>query len=62
VSLTIPKTSQGSMRFTIVRGSRYCTFVGTQVKGIRKGTCSVLVTRIPKRGPRTLKTAKIVVS
>ena len=62
VSLTIPKTSQGSMRFTIVRGSRYCTFVGTRVKGIRKGTCSVLVTRIPKRGTRTLKTAKIVVS
>ena len=62
VSLTIPKTSQGSLRFTIVRGSRYCTFVGTRVKGIRKGTCSVLVTRIPKRGTRTLKTAKIVVS
>ncbi len=62
VSLTIPKTSQGSMRFTIVRGSRYCTFVGTKVKGIRKGTCSVLVTLIPKRGIRTLKTAKIVVS
>jgi hypothetical protein len=62
VALTIPKTSQGSMRFTIVRGSKYCTFVGTKVKGIRKGTCSVLVTLIPKRGVRTLRTAKVVVS
>jgi alpha-tubulin suppressor-like RCC1 family protein len=62
VALTIPKTSQGTMRFTIVRGSKYCAFVGTKVKGIRKGTCSVLVTLIPKRGVRTLRTAKVVVS
>ena len=62
VSLTIPKTSQGSMRFTIVSGLRNCTFVGTKVKALRAGTCKVLVTLIPKRGTRTLKTAKIVVS
>jgi hypothetical protein len=62
VELTIPKTSKGSMRFTIVRGLKYCKFVGTKVKGIKKGTCSVLVTLIPKRGKRTLRTAKVVVS
>ena len=62
VSLTIPKTSQGSMRLTIVRGLQNCSFVDTKVRGIKKGTCSVLVTLIPKRGPRVLRTAKVVVS
>ena len=62
VSLKIPKTSQGSLRLTIVRGARSCMFVGTKVRGTRKGTCSVLVTLIPKRGPRILRTAKVVVS
>ena len=62
VSLKIPKTSQGSLRLTIVRGARTCMFVGTKVRGTRKGTCSVLVTLIPKRGPRILRTAKVVVS
>lgn len=62
VALTIPKTSQGTMRFTIVRGVKYCTFVGTKVKGVRKGSCSILVTLIPKRGSRVLRTAKVVVS
>jgi len=62
VSLTIPKTSQGSMRLTIVRGLQNCSFVGTKVRGMKKGTCSVLVTLVPKRGPQVLRTAKIVVS
>jgi hypothetical protein len=50
------------MRLTIVRGLQNCSFVGTKVRGIKKGTCSVLVTLIPKRGPRVLRTAKVVVS
>ncbi len=61
VSLQIPKTSKGTMRLSIVSGTRNCRFVGTQVRGVRKGTCNVLVTLIPKRGKRVLKTAKIVV-
>ncbi len=62
VSLAIPKTSQGSMRISIVRGTRSCSFAGARVKGVRKGTCTVLVTLIPKRGKRTIRTATIVVS
>lgn len=62
VSLAIPKTSKGTMRLTIVKGSQSCVFVGTRVKGVRKGTCSVLVTLIPKRGARTLRVAKLVVT
>ena len=61
VSMTIPKTSQGKMRFTIVTGVRHCAFVGTRVQGVRKGRCSVLITLIPKRGARVLRTAKVVV-
>ena len=62
VSLAIPKTSRGTMRMSIVRGGRSCSFVGARVRGVRKGTCTVLVTLIPKRGKRTLRTATIVVS
>ena len=62
VSLAIPKTSQGSMRISIVRGARSCSFVGARIRGVRRGTCTVLVTLIPKRGKRTLRTATIVVS
>ena len=62
VSLAIPKTSRGTMRMSIVRGARSCSFVGARVRGVRTGTCTVLVTLIPKRGKRTLRTATIVVS
>ena len=62
VSLVIPKTSQGTMRLSIVRGTRSCAFAGARVKGVRRGSCTVLVTLIPKRGKRTLRTARIVVS
>jgi alpha-tubulin suppressor-like RCC1 family protein len=62
VSLAIPKTSQGTMRLSIVRGARSCAFAGARVRGVRAGTCTVLVTLIPKRGKRTLRTATIVVS
>lgn len=61
VSLAIPKTSRGTMRLTIVRGARSCAFAGARIRGVRRGTCTVLVTVIPKRGKRTLRTATIVV-
>jgi hypothetical protein len=61
VSLKIPKRSQGTMRISITRGTKYCTFVGSTVRGIRKGTCTVTVVLIPKKTKPTVKTLKIQV-
>jgi hypothetical protein len=61
VSLKIPKRSQGSMRISITRGTKYCKFVGSTVRGIRTGTCTVTVVLIPKKGKPTVRTLKITV-
>jgi hypothetical protein len=61
VSLRIPKRSQGSMRISITRGTKYCRFVGSTVRGIKKGTCTVTVVLLPKKGKPTVKTLKIQV-
>jgi alpha-tubulin suppressor-like RCC1 family protein len=59
VSLKIPKRSKGTMRISITRGTRYCTFVGSTVRGIRKGTCTITVVLIPKKAKPTVKTLTI---
>jgi alpha-tubulin suppressor-like RCC1 family protein len=57
VSMTIPKTSQGKLRISIVGGSKYCAFGKASIRGVRKGLCTVSVTLVPKRGrPITRKT------
>ena len=57
VSMTIPKTSQGKLRISIVGGSKYCAFGKASIRGVRKGRCTVSVTLVPKRGrPITRKT------
>jgi alpha-tubulin suppressor-like RCC1 family protein len=61
VSLKIPKRSQGSMRISITRGTKYCKFVGSTVRGIKKGTCTVTVVLVPKKGKPTVRTLKIQV-
>lgn len=61
VSLKIPKRSQGSMRISITRGTKYCKFVGSTVRGIRAGSCTVTVVLIPKKGKPTVRTLKITV-
>jgi hypothetical protein len=61
VSLKIPKRSQGSMRISITRGTKYCRFVGSTVRGVKKGTCTVTVVLLPKKGNPTVKTLKIQV-
>ena len=61
VSLKIPKRSQGSMRISITRGTKHCRFVGSTVRGIKKGTCTVTVVLLPKKGKPTVKTLKIQV-
>jgi hypothetical protein len=49
------------MRISITRGTKYCRFVGSTVRGIKKGTCTVTVVLIPKKGKPTVKTLKIQV-
>jgi hypothetical protein len=61
VSLKIPKRSQGSMRISITRGTKNCRFVGSTVRGVKKGTCTVTVVLLPKKGKPTVKTLKIQV-
>lgn len=57
VSMTIPKTSQGKLRISIVGGTKYCAFGKASIRGVRKGLCTVSVTLVPKRGrPITRKT------
>jgi hypothetical protein len=62
VSFVIPKKSKGSMRITISSGRNICSFVGTSVRGVRKGTCRVTVLLIPLHGKPTSRTTRIIVS
>jgi hypothetical protein len=52
VSLSIPKKSEGKMRISIIKGSKNCRFVGTSIRAVRKGTCTVSVTLLPKKGKK----------
>lgn len=61
VTLKIPKRSQGTMRISITRGTKYCAFIGSTVRGVRKGSCTVTVVLLPKKGKPTVKTVKISV-
>jgi hypothetical protein len=49
------------MRISITRGTKYCKFVGSTVRGILAGTCTVTVVLIPKKGKPTVRTLKITV-
>jgi hypothetical protein len=49
------------MRITIVKGTKYCTFVGTQVRGVRKGTCAITIVMIPKKGKKVTRTTTLTV-
>jgi alpha-tubulin suppressor-like RCC1 family protein len=55
VSLKIPKKSQGTMRISIVRGTKQCKFVGSTIRGIRRGKCDLLVVIFPKKGKPVLR-------
>ena len=61
VSLSIPKKSQGSMRISILKGSRYCMFAGMTIKGIRAGKCSIAVVLIPKKGKTVIRNTSLTV-
>jgi hypothetical protein len=50
VGMTIPKTSQGSLRIAIVTGASRCVFVGRAIAARRPGVCTIAVTLLPKKG------------
>ena len=62
VGMTIPRGSQGRMRFSITSGATRCVFAGSAVRGTRTGTCRVSVVLIPKKGKSTARsiTVKVV--
>jgi hypothetical protein len=61
VGMTIPKTSQGSMRIVIVSGDKYCAFSGTSIMAKRTGKCVIAVSLLPKKGKSITRRTSIVV-
>lgn len=61
VSLAVPKKSQGKMRISIVKGTGTCRFVGTSIRALRKGTCTVSVSLVPKTGKTLTRKTTITV-
>ena len=61
VSMTIPKTSQGSMRIVIISGDKYCAFSGTSIMAKRAGKCVIAVSLLPKKGKTITRRTSIVV-
>ena len=62
VSFAIPKQSWGTMRISIMTGGKRCTFSGTSVKAVRRGTCSVAVVLLPKNGKASIRNNTITIS
>jgi alpha-tubulin suppressor-like RCC1 family protein len=61
VSMIIPKRSVGSMRISVTKGKQYCAFVGTNLKAVRKGKCTIVVIFLPKRGRSVLRSNTLTV-
>lgn len=59
VNMTVPPKGQGTMRLSIVAGTKYCAFKGTSIKGVRKGRCTIRVVSVPKNGKVTAKRISI---
>lgn len=62
VSMTIPKTSKGKLRISIVRGAQNCVFTNTSIRAVRKGRCTVSVTMVPKNGKTFTRKTTITVN
>jgi alpha-tubulin suppressor-like RCC1 family protein len=60
--LAIPRRSKGSMRITLVKGRDRCRFVGSSVRGVKRGTCSLRVVLIPKKGRTISRTVTVRVT
>jgi len=61
VSMTVPKRSVGTMRISITKGKQYCAFVGTSLKGIRAGKCTVVLILLPKKGKTLIRSNTLTV-
>ncbi len=61
VSMTVPKTSKGSMRIAITSGGSRCLFRGSAIVGTRVGKCTVAVTLMPKVGKTITRHTTITV-
>ena len=61
VSMSIPKRSVGTMRISITKGKQYCAFVGTSLKAVRKGKCTIVVVYLPKKGRSVLRSNTLTV-
>jgi hypothetical protein len=59
--MTIPKTSQGSMRIVILSGGKSCSFAGTVIMAKRAGKCVIAVSLLPKKGKSITRRTSIVV-
>jgi hypothetical protein len=44
------------MRISITKGGQYCAFVGTSLKAVRKGKCTIAVIYLPKKGKTVMRT------
>lgn len=62
VSMTIPKSSQGKLRISIVEGAQNCAFTNTSIRAVRKGRCTVSVTMVPKKGKKVTRKTTITVT
>jgi hypothetical protein len=61
VSMAIPKRSVGKMRISITKGGKYCAFVGTSLKAVRPGKCTVVVILLPKRGKSVVRSNTLTI-
>jgi hypothetical protein len=61
VSMTVPKRSVGTLRISITKGKQYCAFVGTSLKGIRAGKCTVVLILLPKKGKTLIRSNTLTV-
>ena len=62
VSLAIPRRSVGVMRISIVKGVSHCRFSGTNILGVRRGTCRVRVVLDPVRGADVVRVTTVTVT
>jgi alpha-tubulin suppressor-like RCC1 family protein len=61
VSMSIPKRSVGTIRISITKGKQYCAFVGTSLKAVGKGKCTIVVIFLPKKGRSVLRSNTLTV-
>jgi hypothetical protein len=49
------------MRISITKGTKYCAFIGTSLKAVRQGKCTIVVIYLPKKGRSVLRSNTLTV-